>query len=205
MLNRYRAKLISKLTVNNFQYFKNVLNSISFLTEEDCKLFENELIEKKYDRGDYVLTEGKVCRYLGFVSKGLFRVYYLKDGKEINTRFISENNYVVDYRSFLQQNASRYFIEALEPADLIVFTLSALQRAYEKSQGWEKYGRIIAEQSYLETTKRVESFMFMDAKERYKMFMNEHPEYIQRIPLYHIASYLGIERESLSRIRKEIL
>lgn len=76
--------------------------------------------------------------------------------------------------------------------------------AYEKSKNWERFGRIIAESAYATATNRFESFLFLSAKERYLQMMKDYPLFLQRIPLYHLASYLGVERESLSRIRKEI-
>jgi len=68
----------------------------------------------------------------------------------------------------------------------------------------ERFGRIIAESAYAVATNRFESFLFLSAKERYLQMLNDYPKFIQRIPLYHLASYLGIERESLSRIRKDV-
>jgi CRP/FNR family transcriptional regulator, anaerobic regulatory protein len=131
-------------------------------------------------------------------------MYYLSDGKEINTHFSFENEFVVNYHSFIEQTKSRYYIQALEDSEIVVFNLQTLLNAYNKSHNWERFGRMMAEYSYKVTTKRVESFMFMDAEQRYLQMTNETPHFINRIPLYHLASYLGIERESLSRLRKKI-
>lgn len=190
--------------MNDFTQFKNWLKDFSFLTEKDCNLFEPFLQIKRIKKKDILLREGQICKELGFINRGVFRMYYLVNGKEINTHFSFENDFVVNYHSFLQATPSRYFIQALEGSEIVTFNLQTLQNAYNQSQNWERFGRIMAEQSYKLTTNRVEGFMFMDAEERYLQMMKETPHFLERIPLYHLASYLGIERESLSRLRKKI-
>lgn len=193
-----------KTVMNNFTQFKNWLKKFSFLAEKDCNLFEPYLQIKRVKKKDILLREGQVCRELGFINHGVFRMYYLADGKEINTHFSFENDFVVNYHSFLQATPSRYFIQSLEDAEIVTFNLKALQNGYSESKNWERFGRIMAEQSYKMTTNRVEGFMFMDAEERYMQMMKNSPHFLERIPLYHLASYLGIERESLSRLRRKI-
>lgn len=190
--------------MNNLTKFKSWLKNVSFLTEADCNLFEPFLQTRQIKSKDIVLNEGQVCKELGFINNGAFRMYYLADGKEINTHFSFENEFVVNYDSFLQETPSRYFIQALEDAEIVTFNLPTLQSAYNQSQNWERFGRIMAEYSYKLTTKRVEGFMFMDAEQRYLQMMREVPHLLERVPLYHLASYLGVERESLSRLRKKI-
>jgi CRP/FNR family transcriptional regulator, anaerobic regulatory protein len=190
--------------MNNLTQFKGWLKNVSFLTETDCNLFEPFLQTRQIKNKDIVLYEGQVCKELGFINNGVFRMYYLSDGKEINTHFSFENEFVVNYDSFLQESPSRYFIQALEDAEIVTFNLPTLQSAYNQSQNWERFGRIMAEYSYKLTTKRVEGFMFMDAEQRYLQMMKETPHFLERVPLYHLASYIGVERESLSRLRKKI-
>ncbi|MFN8278227.1 MAG: Crp/Fnr family transcriptional regulator [Chitinophagales bacterium] len=190
--------------MNEFKIFKSWLTNVSFLTEKDCSLFEPFLKTKKLKAKDHFLSAGKVCHEIGFINKGCFRTFYLAEGKEINTHFTFENEFVTDYDSFLQNKPSRYFIQALEDAEFVTFNLSALQNAYNQSQNWERFGRMIAEQSYKLTTQRVESFLFLDGEQRYLDLLKYQPQIFDRIPLYHIASYLGLERESLSRLRKKI-
>jgi len=79
-----------------------------------------------------------------------------------------------------------------------------LQNAYEQSHLWNKFGRIIAEKSYVISEKRIESLLFYNAEERYLNLVKTYPRVFEQVPLYHIASYLGIERESLSRLRKKL-
>jgi len=187
-----------------FEKCKEWLHHASYLTESDCDLFEEYLSARKYKAGEFVLQNGTVCHEMGFVNSGAFRIYYLSDAKEINTRFCFESEFVVDYDSFLEQKPSRYFIQALEDSEMVTFKLQTLLEAYKSSHNWERFGRTMAEESFKQVTKRVESFMFMTGEQRYENLITEHPEIFQRLPLYHIASYLGLERESLSRIRKKV-
>ncbi|MGH1335210.1 MAG: Crp/Fnr family transcriptional regulator [Aureispira sp.] len=187
-----------------YKQFKTFLQQTSFLTEADCALFENNLELNTYSKKEHHLKEGQICHLLGFVNKGCFRVFYLSEGREINTQFIFENEFVVDYDSFLKQQPSRYYIQAMEDAEIVTFNFETLQKAYDQSHRWERFGRLIAEKSYQVTTNRVESFLFKKGEQRYIEAL-EQVQLFQRIPLYHIASYLGIERESLSRLRKKIV
>ncbi|MBY0435715.1 MAG: Crp/Fnr family transcriptional regulator [Cyclobacteriaceae bacterium] len=184
--------------------FKKWMTTISFLTEDDCMLFAPFLKTRRYPAKEYFLHKGKICEEIGFINYGCFRTFYDSEEKEINVHFAFENEFVVDYDSFLHQKPSRYFIQALEDTEVVTFNLSALQNAYNQSKRWERFGRMMAEYSYQLTTKRVESFLFLDGEQRYLDLLKNQPHILNRVPLYHIASYLGLERESLSRLRKKI-
>jgi CRP-like cAMP-binding protein len=190
--------------MSQFENFKRWLQEISFLQEEDCKLFQPFLKNRTVAAKEILLSEGQICREMGFINKGAFRTYYLSEGKEINTHFCFENEFVVDYDSFLHHKPGRYFIQALEDAEITTFHLQPLQEAYNTSKNWERFGRIMAEYSYQLTTQRVENFLFMNGEERYLQLLEKQPQLLERVPLYHIASYIGLERESLSRLRKKI-
>jgi CRP/FNR family transcriptional regulator len=190
--------------MSTFQQFKSYLKHVSFLTDKDCDLFEPHLATKRYKAKDHFLREGGTCKEIGFINKGCFRTYYLANGEEVNTQFVFENEFVTDYDSFLNNKPSRYYIQALEDSEIIVFNLSAMISAYNLSHNWERFGRIIAEHSYIKTTERVESFLFLNGEQRYLDLLEKQAHLFDRIPLYHIASYLGLKRESLSRLRKKI-
>jgi len=188
----------------NLDNFKIQIRKITDFSEEECIMFIPYLNKKTLNKGDYFLKEGQKVNEIAFVEKGVLRFFYLTDGKEINNHFFLENDYAVSYLDFLRKTTSRYNIQALEKCELYTFSSEALQIAYDKSKNWERFGRIIAESVYATATNRFESFLFLSAKERYLQMQKDYPQFLQRIPLYHLASYLGIERESLSRIRKEL-
>lgn len=188
-----------------FDPCKQWLRQTSFLTGDDCDMFEPLLKVRHYPAKSFLLEAGKVPHEMGFVNHGAFRTFYLADGKEVNTHFVFEHEFVTDYNNFLSQTPSRYYIQALEDAEVVSFDLETLRHAYDQSKNWERFGRIMAEHASQLTARRVESFLFMDAEERYRQLQQDAPHFFERIPLYHIASYLGMERESLSRLRRKIL
>lgn len=188
----------------NLEHFKAQIRKVTDFSEEECDMFIPSLRHKTLKKGDYLLKEGQRINEIAFIESGILRIFYLSEGKEINNHFFLENDYAVSYMDFLKNTPSRYYIQALEDCELITFNSHTLQQAYNESKNWERFGRLIAENVLNMITNRFESFLFLSAKERYLNMLKEYPEYIQRIPLYHLASYLGIERESLSRIRKEI-
>jgi CRP/FNR family transcriptional regulator len=190
----------------NLDNFKIQIRKITDFSEDECSMFIPYLQKKVINRGAYLLQENQHVNEIAFVEQGVLRLYYLSaEGKEVNNHFFLDNDYAVSYLDFLKNRPSRYYIQALEDCELLTFNSESLQMAYENSKNWERFGRIIAESAYAIATNRFESFLFLSAKERYLQMLNDYPQFIQKIPLYHLASYLGIERESLSRIRKEII
>jgi CRP/FNR family transcriptional regulator len=190
--------------LSEFAQFKRWLKQTEFLTDADCDLFVRDLRIETFASKQYFLEEGRVCQKLGFINAGNFRTYYLLDGKEINTHFALQDQFVTDFKSFLTGQPSRYFIEAIDPAEIVVFNSAVLQAAYAQSPRWEKFGRLMAEAAFRESMQRTEAFLFYNAEERYRLLLEHRPDILQTIPLQYIASYLGIEKESLSRIRKKI-
>ncbi len=188
----------------NLDNFKIQIRKITDFSEDECTMFVSHITKKIIKKGDFLLQEGQRVNEIAFVEKGALRFYYLSDKKEINNHFFLENDYAVSYLDFLRGTTSRYYIQALEDCELYTFNSQSLQKAYDASKNWERFGRIIAESVYATATNRFESFLFLSAKERYLQMLKDYPKFAQRIPMYHLASYLGIERESLSRIRKEI-
>jgi CRP-like cAMP-binding protein len=181
------------------------LNShYEFLTEEDLEFFKPHLVEKTVERDGYLLMEGGCCREMSFVASGLFRMFYLSDGKEINAHFFSANDFMAEFCSFLNQKPSKYSIQALERSVVVTFSHEVLLDAYKRSKNWERLGRLMAEQFAGLVSDRMEKFLFMDGTERYLNLMQDNPKIFDQVPLYHLASYLGMERESLSRIRNRI-
>ena len=179
---------------------------IVHIPEELCNPFFADSEQVKHlAQKDFFLKENEICRDLAFVNRGVLRMYYLTpNGKEINTQFFFENDFVVSYQSFLLQQPSRYFIEALSECELITIPHHALQKAFKEVHLWDKFGRIVAEKSFIIAEQRTESFLFYNSEERYLNLLKKQPKVFEQVPLYHIASYLGIERESLSRIRKKL-
>jgi CRP-like cAMP-binding protein len=184
----------------------NHLKNFASLTEseiqESMPLWRSRTIKK----GDYFNMQSMVCSDLGLVVQGIFRIYYRDDEKqeEKNLFFFSENQFVVSFRSFISRNPCWYFIEAMEDSEIISISYKDLNNLYELSAAWSRFGRLLAELFFSYAQTRTEEFVFFSHEQRYVRLLEEHPNIIERIPAYHISSYLGITNPSLSRIRKRI-
>jgi CRP-like cAMP-binding protein len=185
-----------------FQYLKN----FAPLTDKDISDGQPFWKTRKIKKGDFFNMQKMVCNELGLIVKGIFRIYYREpDTKEdTNIFFFSENQFVVSFRSFVSRNPCWYFIEAMEDAEICFISYKDLNHLYETNPNWGTFGRLLAELFFTIAQTRTEEFIFFSHEQRYTRLLEEHPDIIERIPAYHIASYLGITNPSLSRIRKRI-
>jgi CRP-like cAMP-binding protein len=161
---------------------------------------------RKINKGDFFNMQSMVCNDLGLIVKGIFRIYFRDpDTKEDkNIFFFSENQFVVSFRSFVSRNPCWYFIEAMEDSEIFFISYKDLNSLYETHPNWGKFGRLLAELFFNIAQTRTEEFLFFSHEQRYTRLLEEHPDIVERIPAYHISSYLGITNPSLSRIRKRI-
>jgi CRP-like cAMP-binding protein len=157
-------------------------------------------------KGDFYNKQNVVCKDLGIVVKGIFRVYYYDEAanEEKTMFFFSEGQFIVSFRSFIYQFPCNYYIEALEDAEIMYIPYSDLQQLYQKSREWEKFGRLLAEHFFNQSQGRTEDLLFLSHEARYLNLIELHPNIIDRVQAYHIASFLGIKNPSLSRIRKRV-
>lgn len=175
------------------------------ITEEELNFINLGTLISVYKKKDIYLDKTTVQKSIGFVYKGLIRCFYLNNsGKEITTNFIKEGEYVTDYSAFLRQEKTMYCFECLEDCILTSLSFDTLQHGYRKYKTSEKIGRLIAEKIVESRSKRVDSFLFETAEERYLNFIITKSDLFNRVSLTHLSSYLGIERQSLSRIRKKL-
>lgn len=155
-------------------------------------------------KGSLLLREGQICESVYFVNKGAIRHYFLKDGIEINTAFSFEHSFVSNTKSLTGQLPSDQFISAMEDSELIRMLRIDLFKVYAEIPAFEMIGRQMLQSMVIEQEARTALFMLYTPEERYQKLITEHAEILQRVPLQHIASYLGIARETLSRIRKRL-
>jgi CRP-like cAMP-binding protein len=182
----------------------NNIQSLIRLSEQEKEIISTLFKEKTYKKGDFFLAEGQICKHVGFVAKGLMRYYINHDGEEKTYAFSQEDQYVCNYESFLPQKPSSKIIQALEDSDVLVISHSDLQLLYASIREGERYGRIAVEAVFLQMLKDINSFYTETPEVRYEGFLNNHPDLQQRISQYHIASFVGVKPQSLSRIRKRI-
>ncbi|WP_194975890.1 Crp/Fnr family transcriptional regulator [Aquiflexum lacus] len=189
-----------------FQFYSDLfMEQFPLLSLEAKKFTRSILTLRKYDKKEYLFKSGGIQKEVCYVCQGLLRKYYINEkGNEIITGFISEKGYATDYPSFSRQKPSKYHIECLEPSIILFMPYDKLQEAYRTYKDSEMYGRLTAEMVLTRETDRVESFLFENAEERYLKFISANKDLMNRISLSHLASYLGIERQSLTRIRSKL-
>ena len=184
---------------------QNLLKELIGLTESEWENFCINLKRKEFKAKTILINEGNIAKNIYFIESGLLRTYHLQDGKEINTYFACDNQFISTFSSFISQTASFEIMETIE--DSIVYELSyqSLTTLYVESSKFEKLGRLLAEKNYLCVLDRTLTMQTKTAKQKYLDFIkNYNQKIIRRVPQHQIASFLGIAPESLSRVRKEI-
>ncbi|MCI1780013.1 MAG: cyclic nucleotide-binding domain-containing protein [Bacteroidales bacterium] len=191
---------------SSYDTLKQAFRSKSYISEEDWQYVRSQLGIRQFSKNDYYLNAGETERRIGFITRGSFKWYYINNkGEEINFYFFFDNDFVVDFGSFLTQTPSRQYIRAMEDSEVILLPeYEKIIEAYEFSHKWSEFGRKIAESVYLISSNRVQDLLFKSAEERYLQLLEEHPDILRRVSLSNIASFLGIQGPSLSRIRKRI-
>lgn len=177
------------------------IRSISELSEESVEVLSGVISPVEFHKGDYLLKEGEVCPAIFFITKGYCRSVQYADGSEINMAFYLENDFASNTRSLSQRTASGYAIQACEALKAIRIDRDKLLEAYIRSPQIEAFGRKLLEMMMARQEEHAGLFKLLDAAERYHWLQQHQPEMIQRIPLTQLASYLGVSRETLSRIR----
>ncbi|TAH17541.1 MAG: Crp/Fnr family transcriptional regulator [Cytophagales bacterium] len=155
-------------------------------------------------KNQLLLEEGRVCKYIYFLEKGFVRGFYYKDGKDVTTWFASENEFVTSMYSFVSQKPSIENIESLEESSLYAIHYDGLQEIYRTYPEFNLIGRILTEKYYIDLEERTLSLQFQTAKDRYTTLLAKEPYILQKASLGHIASYLGMSQETLSRIRAKV-
>lgn len=186
---------------------KQVLVPFAGLTEADVSVSSSFWRMRKIAKGDFYNKQNIICKDLGIVVSGMFRVYYYDNqtDSEKNMFFFSEGQFIVSFRSFLYQYPCVYYIEALEDAEVVYLPYDDLQQLYQNHKPWERFGRILAEHFFHQSQGRSEELLFFSHEQRYLNLLQQHPNIVERIAAFHLASYLGIKNQSLSRIKKRLL
>ncbi|WP_210463092.1 MULTISPECIES: Crp/Fnr family transcriptional regulator [Rufibacter] len=176
------------------------------LTEEQQALVQQAFHPKKLRKKQYLLQEGDICRYMGFVVSGAMRQYSVDEkGAEHVVQFALENWWVGDRESYLMLTPSLYNIDAWEDTQLLVVEKADLLQLYEQVPALLQMARQMDDRHSMATQRRINAAISFSAEKRYAEFVECHPEFVQRFPQHLIASYLGITKETLSRIRKQAL
>ena len=164
-------------------------------------LLERSRVRRLKKRG-FILQEGEVCRCYTYVVEGCLRMYEIDaKGVEHNLQFAQENEWIVDIGSFHAEKPSSLFIEALEPSTVVCIEHADLLRLYTEHPKFDRNFRVIIEDQFVELQQRMLRRNASSAEQRYAHFVERHPGLAARVPKVHIASYLGVTPEFLSRLR----
>ena len=154
-------------------------------------------------KNSYLVTEGRTCRHLYFLEQGALRGYYNLDGKEITHWFAFEQDFVTSFHSFITGQPAVESIQLLEGSTLWAISKKELTALMNRFHEIERLVRISYEKYYIRLEERFVNAQFRTATERYASLMQQTPHILERVPLGHIAAYLGISQETLSRIRSK--
>jgi CRP-like cAMP-binding protein len=169
--------------------------------EAFCNLFQHKTFKKK----SFLLREGEVCKFEGFVIKGLFRVYHIdQNGFEQILYFAIENWWITDIDSFTNEKPSQLFIEALEDSEVLIISKIDKEFAYANLPQIEKLFRVMTQKTHVALQRRMIDNLSKTAEFRYLEFGKKNPELMQRLSNIQVAAYLGITNVFLSNIRKKI-
>lgn len=156
-----------------------------------------------FKKGEIVHNANNICKKSYFIQKGIFRTYFIKDGREISEFFPAEGEWSNSPRSFKTRKLDIYYIDALEDSDTFCLEVNDLMYLFENFPQMERYARLSMGAVFGHFMERIKSMRFTTAKEKYNHFIETYHDIHHRIPLGMVASYLGITQETLSRIRAE--
>jgi CRP-like cAMP-binding protein len=191
-----------------FEALLNYINNYASapLSESEFESIKAAFIPKKLKKRHYFLQEGDLCKYFAFIVKGAMRQYLVDEkGVEHIVHLAIENWWVGDRESWVMHCPSNYYIESWEDCELLLITRYDTLRLMKESAAFGEMVRRMDDRSNIATQKRIASHISFTAEKRYLDFTQSHPDFLSRFPLHIIASYLGITKDTLSRVRTQLL
>ena len=171
------------------------------LIKNVIKSFEPILTSAVYDQGEIIFRENQISTTIIIVKAGVLRSYYFVDGKDVTAHFAMGYGLIGAADSLIKGKKSLYTIEAVEKTEVFLLDYSEMEIFLEKNPHLERLARQVSQVLYIDLVERLEGMTFLSAKERYDHLLSRYPDLTQRLNLGHIASYLGITQETLSRVR----
>lgn len=190
----------------NTKPFLDYLNKYINLTAEEELLLVSKMEPRNYLKNQYLVQQGDVCKHVNFMISGCTKTFHVdSEGNEHIAMFSVEDWWTSDLGSFITQTPADFNVQCLEKTQLIQFSYEKLEELYLSIPKLERLFRKITERAFVASQKRIIRNFSLDAKERYTIFKRTYPEIEQRVPQYMIASYLGITKEFLSKIKGQLI
>ena len=190
--------------VNHQPFLDYIVQHIEISAEEQS-VFLSKVKFRKYLKGQFVVQNGDICRHENFVLSGCLKTFYIdNEGYEHIVMFAIENWWTSDLGSFVTQAPAALNVQCLEDSELIQISYNDLQQLYIEIPKLERFFRIIVQKAFVAAQKRIVNNLSLPAMERYLQFREQYPSIEQRVPQYMVASYLGITKEFLSKIRTQL-
>lgn len=184
---------------------KKAVSSVVSLSDGEWQILTGFIEPKMLRKNNYFLTQGQICNSIAFINAGsMIYCKLLESGKETTTDFAFAGDWVTDNRSRLNLTPSLISVKATEDSELMIISHKNLNECYNRIPRLERLGRVLIEQAFVKIAQQSIDLQTLSASQRYEKMLHEYPEIFQKVPLYHIANYLGIAPKSLSRIRKEL-
>ena len=185
------------------EFFEHINSRIN-ISEKEFALISQKLRELNFSKNEIILKPNRLSKFHFFVLKGCLRSFFIDNsGKEHTISFAIENWFIGDYISYFGNEVSRLYVECLEDSSLLKIEKHIWEDLYSEIPQLETYTRINLELNFAVNQKKTLGDLSLNSKERYSIFRTTYPNIEQRVKNYHIASYLGITPETLSRVRGE--
>ena len=182
------------------------INKHISLTQQEEEFLLSTITYRKYLKGQFIVQQGDVCSYECFVLSGCTKTFHMdEEGQEHIVMFSVEDWWTSDMGSFITQTPADFNVQCIENSELIMFSFDIIETLYAEIPKLERFFRQIIERAFVASQKRIVRSFSLSAKDRYLYFRNQYSNIEQRVPQYMIASYLGITKEFLSKIKKQLL
>ena len=187
-----------------YQDIVSTLNKFVKLSDEEVEALYPRVQLQKLDKNTFFVNQGQVADYIAFVRSGYLRVFFNNDGDEITRDISNVNSFMTAFTSFITKKPSFEIVCTITDCELLLISREDLNYLYQHYNNWQMIGRMVVEEMFVRSQKRVYSLLTKTAEERYMRLMADKPDVLQNVPLQYIASYLGITSQSLSRLRRKI-
>lgn len=185
------------------QLYRALCGGFGVPPDEQWQAFSRLSQPRTLNKGAYWVRAGEPTGTIAFVAEGLLRMFYIReDGREFNKTFVTSPDFVGVLEALLTGETSRLSVQCLESTTLLEFDYATASALYDQHAYWQRFGRLFTERLYVKKARREAALLMDTPAHRYRAFREQHAALEQRVADYHIASYLGVTPETLSRLRK---